>query len=148
MGSLSNSIDSPQPAVRLSPIFASRCVVADLRIEDAELVVSLSLLEKLGALRRDVRVPLSAVTAVRVSEDPWSELRGIRAPGTGFPGVISLCTRRGEGIRDFAAVYGHTPAVVVETRGADFDRLVISRNDVEEKVRVIQNHLTLAIGGS
>jgi hypothetical protein len=115
--------------------------VADLRIEDAKLVVQLSLLEKLGALRGDVRVPLSAVTATRVSEDPWSELRGIRAPGTGFPRVISLCTRRGSGIRDFAAVYGRTRAVVIETSGAVFDRLVISRKDAEEKVRMIENRL-------
>jgi hypothetical protein len=62
--------------------------------------------------------------------------------------VISLCTRRGDGIRDFAAVYGHTTAVVVETRGADFDRLVISRKDAHEKVRMIENHLKKAIGGS
>jgi hypothetical protein len=115
--------------------------VADLRIEDDELVVHLSLLERLGAFRGDVRIPLSTMTAVRVSADPWSELRGIRAPGTGFPGVISLCTRRGEGIRDFAAVYGHAPAVVVETHGADFDRLVISRSDAEGKVRMIESHL-------
>ena len=61
--------------------------------------------------------------AVRVSEHPWSELRGLRSPGTGFPGLISLCTRRGDGIHDFAAVYGLRRAVVVDTFGADFDRL-------------------------
>jgi hypothetical protein len=115
--------------------------MADLRIEGADLVVRLSPMEKLGAFRGDVRVPLSTVTAARVSKDPWSELRGIRSPGTGFPGVISLCTRRGGGIRDFAAVYRRTPAVVVETRGADFDRLVISRRDAEEKVRMIEGRL-------
>jgi hypothetical protein len=62
--------------------------------------------------------------------------------------VISLCTRRGEGVRDFAAVYGHTKAVVVETRGAEFDRIVISRKDAEEKVRMIEDHLNQAVAGS
>jgi hypothetical protein len=33
----------------------------------------------------DIRVPLSAVTSVRAVDDPWPELRGIRAPGTGLP---------------------------------------------------------------
>jgi hypothetical protein len=115
--------------------------VADVVIEGAELRVRLSPLEKLGAMRGDVRVPLSTVTEVRVSEQPWSELRGMRAPGTGFPGVISLCTRRGEGTRDFAAVYGSTKAVVVETSGADFDRLVISRSDADDKARLIEQSL-------
>lgn len=115
--------------------------MAELRIDDADLVVHLSPLEKLGALRGDVRVPLSKITEVRVSDRPWSELRGIRAPGTGFPGLLSLCTRRRPGIRDFAAVYGRTPAVVVETTGADFDRLVVSRHDAEESALMITRHL-------
>jgi hypothetical protein len=85
---------------------------------------------------------LSTVTAVRVSDDPWSELRGVRAPGTGFPGLISLCTRRGSGIHDFAAVYRRTEAVVVETSGADLDRIVVSRADASDKVRMIEQHLT------
>lgn len=115
--------------------------MADLLIDGPDLRVRLSALEKLGALRGDLRVPLTAVTSVRVSERPWSELRGVRAPGTGFPGVISLCTRRGGGIHDFSAVYRGTPAVVVDTSGADFDRLVISRVDADQKVRMIEQHM-------
>ena len=115
--------------------------MADLRLEDADLLVRLNPIEKLGAMRGDLRVPLSAVIAVRVSEHPWSELRGLRSPGTGFPGLISLCTRRGDGIHDFAAVYGLQRAVVIDTYGADFDRLVISRRDAEEKARMIKQHL-------
>jgi len=100
--------------------------VAQLVIEGADLVVRLSLMEKLGAFHADVRVPLTTVRAVRVAADPWTELRGLRAPGTGVPSVISLGTRRGSGVRDFAAVYSHTPAVVIDAVGAEFDRLVIS----------------------
>jgi hypothetical protein len=103
--------------------------MAEVLIEGDDLVVHLSALERLGAMRGDVRVPRSTVTECRVSSDPWSELRGIRAPGTGWPGVISLCTRRGDGIRDFAAVYGKRPAVVVELSGAEFNRLVVSVRD-------------------
>jgi hypothetical protein len=102
--------------------------MARLRVEGDRLVVRLSALEKLGAfIGHDPRVPRSAIRDVRVSENPWAELRGIRAPGTGWPGVISLCMRRYEGGRDFAAVYGKNPDVVVDlTDGAPYRRLVVS----------------------
>ena len=109
--------------------------MATLAIDGSDLVVHLNPLEKAGAMRGGVRIPLSSITTVRVSDDPWAELRGVRAPGTGLPAVISLCTRRGPGIRDFAAVYRHKPAVVVEAAGADFDRLVISCADAAGQAR-------------
>jgi hypothetical protein len=112
-----------------------------LVVEGSDLEVRLSPLEKLGAMRGDVRIPLSSVTAVRVSDHPWSELRGLRAPGTGIPGVISLCTRRGSGFRDFAAVYLRKPAVVLEAEGAEFDRLVISSSDACAQARRIEQAL-------
>ena len=65
-------------------------------------------------------------------QHPWSELRGIRAPGAGVPGIISLCTRRGHGVHDFAAVYGQRPALVVEMTGVSFDRIVVSCADAAE----------------
>jgi hypothetical protein len=77
-------------------------------------------------------VPLSAVRSVRAVDDPWPELRGLRAPGTGIPGVIALGTRRGGFGKDFAAVYHHRPAVVVDLEGADFSRLVVTADDAPE----------------
>jgi hypothetical protein len=106
--------------------------MATIAVDGNDLVVRLSALEKIGTLRGDIRLPLASVRVVRVSEIPWSELRGIRAPGTGVPGVISLCTRRGPGVHDFAAVYGQRPALVVEMTGASFDRLVVSCADAAE----------------
>jgi hypothetical protein len=113
-------------------------IVADLVIDETELVVRLNPLEKLGAFRGNVHVPLTDVMSVRVSEDQWSELRGMRAPGTGIPGVIALCTRRAPGVRDFAAVYGRRrKAVVVECSGVDINRIVVTRSDADEKAKMI-----------
>jgi hypothetical protein len=105
--------------------------MARVAIEGDELVVRLRWLEKLGAFRSNVRVPLAAIRDVRVATHPWAELRGIRAPGTGFPGLISLGTRRGRSGKDFAAVYRRTAAVVIELEGAGFRRLVVSAADPE-----------------
>ena len=94
------------------------------RIGD-ELVIMLNDLEKAGAMRGDVHVPVW----VRVSTNPFRELRGMRAPGTGIPGVIALGTWRSKGAKDFAAVYRGGPAVVVELSGAEFRRLIVSAHD-------------------
>ena len=101
-------------------------ILATIAVDGSDLVVRLSSLEKIGALLGNIRLPLASVRVMRVSNTPWSELRGIRAPGTGVPGLISLCTRRGPGVHDFAAVYGRRPALVVEMTGVSFDRLVVS----------------------
>jgi hypothetical protein len=111
--------------------------MAELRIEAGELVVELSELEKIGALHGDLRMSLTAVSDVRVAEDPRPELRGLRAPGTGIPGVIALGSRRGEG-HDFAAAYHNRPAVVVDLDGAEFDRLVITVPDPESAAAAVR----------
>ena len=105
--------------------------MADLRAEGGELVVHLHPMEKAEGFHGDIRVPLSAVTAVRVVDDAWPELRGIRAPGTGLPDVIAVGTRRGSFGKDFAAVHGQGPAVVVELAGADYGRFVVTADDAD-----------------
>jgi hypothetical protein len=103
--------------------------VAELEVEGDELVLHLRAIEKAEGAHRDIRVPLSAVTAVRSVDDPWPELRGIRAPGTGLPNVIAVGTRRGNFGKDFAAVHGKGPAVVVELEGASYGRFVVTADD-------------------
>src|SRR6202050_1623101 len=103
--------------------------MASLIVEGSDLVVKMSDLEKVEGIHSDVHVPLSAVTAVRAVDDAWPELRGIRAPGTGLPNVIAVGTRRGKFGKDFAAVHGKGPAVVVELEGVDYGRLIVTLDD-------------------
>jgi hypothetical protein len=103
--------------------------VANLTVDAQELVLRLSPLEKVGALQGDVRVDLSHVKGAWVTATPWSELRGYRAPGTGIPWVIMLGTTRGSFGKDFCAVYGRKPALIVELEAASFKRLLISTTE-------------------
>src|SRR3954471_21668978 len=103
--------------------------MATLRREGDELVVLLNDLEKIGGLGGGPRVPLSAIRDVRVTDNPFRELRGLRAPGTGIPGVIALGTWRYRGGKDFAALYRGGPAVVVELEGAPLRRLLVPAHD-------------------
>jgi hypothetical protein len=95
-------------------------------VDGSELVLRLSVLEKIEGAHGDIAVPLSGVDSVRAVESAWEELRGIRAHGTGVPGVIAVGTRRGGFGKDFAALHGRGPAVVVELEGAPYGRLVAS----------------------
>jgi hypothetical protein len=108
--------------------------MARLDIEGDALALRLTTGEQLEGMHRDVVVPRSSVASVRVTEDVWSELRGIRAPGTGVPGVIAVGTRRGSFGKDFAVVHGKGRGVVVELVDQPFSRIVITAPDAEEVV--------------
>ena len=107
--------------------------MAALAIEGDELVVHLSRWERLAALRGDVRLPLAAVSSATVEGDPWRALRGIRSPGTGWPGRIAYGTWRLTGDRkDFAAVLKDRPVVRVELDPpSSYSRLLVSVADAE-----------------
>ena len=115
--------------------------MAMLRREGSELVVRLNDLEKAGALRGDVRVPAAAVREVRVTQTPFRELRGMRAPGTGWPGVIALGTWRGGGGKDFAALYRGGPAVIVELDNAEYRRLLVSAQNAADVAETLRDPL-------
>jgi hypothetical protein len=118
--------------------------MAELKVDGNELVLHMHTLEKAEGFHGDIRLPLSAVDTVRLVDDPWPELRGIRAPGTGVPEVIAVGTRRGGFGKDFAAVHGRGPAVVVELTGAEFGRLVVTSDDAPEVVARLQEAVRTA----
>src|SRR6202142_741705 len=101
----------------------------------------MSEVERFEALHSDVRVPMTAVRTVRAVDDAWPELRGIRAPGTGLPGVIAVGTRRGSFGKDFAVGHGGERAVVVELQGAAYSPLIVTTPDADNVAATIQGHL-------
>ena len=116
--------------------------MASLSVEGDELVLTMTALEKVEGFHGSIRVPVSTVRQVRSVDDTWSELRGLRAPGTGVPGVIAVGTRRGGGIKDFAVVHGQGPGLVVDMEGAEFDRFVLT----EEHSAAVATELRQQIG--
>jgi hypothetical protein len=115
--------------------------VPTLTVEDDELVVGLTGLERLAAFHFSaVRFPLATISEVAVEPDVWKALRGIRAPGTGIPGVIAYGTRRCSGGRDLVFVTGgHRPGLRVDFgEGAPYARLVISSADPQEQAELVR----------
>ncbi|HTX30626.1 MAG TPA: hypothetical protein VMD09_04530 [Solirubrobacteraceae bacterium] len=114
--------------------------MAELVLDGDALQVRLHSWERAAAFHGDVTVPLSTVREISVDPDPWRSLRGIRAPGTGFPGVIAYGVRRMTGERpDFAAILGRKPAVRIELDApAQFGRLLVTVPDAAATVAGLQ----------
>lgn len=104
--------------------------MAQLVLDDTHVHVRLSALERAGALHGDLSIPRSAVSLARATDQPFAEVRGIRAPGTGVPRAIALGTWRRRHGKDFVAVRrGDPEAVVLELEGVDFARVVVGVPD-------------------
>jgi hypothetical protein len=114
--------------------------MASLVVHQDELVVALSWLERVAAFRGNVHIPLGSIQSVSIQEAPYSSLRGIRAPGTGIPGVIAYGVRLMTGGRpDFAALHGRGPAILIELApGASFATVLVTVGDPESTLAAVR----------
>jgi hypothetical protein len=100
--------------------------MAELIIDDRDLVVHLTLGEKILSFHGDIRVRLSAILSVAPDPKPWLGLRGWRMAGLTFPGYKALGTRRhGDGY-DFCVLHRDGPAVRVNVTSGRFSRFIVS----------------------
>lgn len=100
--------------------------MAELIIDGEDLVVQLTLGEKIWSLHGDIRVRLSSIVSVAPDRKPWLGLRGRRMAGVSLVGHAVLGTRRhGDGY-DFCVLHGDRPAVQVDAASGRFSRFVIS----------------------
>lgn len=102
--------------------------MAKVKVIGENLILELSLLEKIGAFHKSPQVPITAVTKIEFVEKLWSNevLRGLRAPGTGFPFVVLLGTMRGRKYRDFTAIKGRQAGVVISLKEGPFKRWIFT----------------------
>ncbi len=100
--------------------------MAELIVDDEDLVARLTLGEKIWGLHGNIRVPLSSIVSVAPDPKPWLGLRGWRMAGVSFVGHAVLGTRRhGDGY-DFCILHRDRPAVRVDMASGRFSRLIIS----------------------
>jgi hypothetical protein len=103
--------------------------VAEVVVQGDRVVVRLTAAERvLGLALSDPSAPLAAVRSARVVRPARTAIHGLRAPGTGVPGVAWIGHWRGRG-HDFVAVYGDHAGVVVELTGQPYARFVVSVDD-------------------
>lgn len=115
--------------MRADPAVATIGAMPTITFDTDTLTVHLTRAEQAAALRRDIRVPLSAVTGVAVVEDALAAARGMRAPGLAIPHRTKIGTWRGRGHRQFVCARRGVPAVRLQLTGGGDDELVLSVPD-------------------
>ena len=99
--------------------------MAELIVDDEDLVVRLTLGEKIWSFHGNIRVPVSAIIRVAPDPKPWLGLRGWRMAGIAVGGTVLGTRRHGTGY-DFCVVHHNLPAVRVDVASGRFSRLIVS----------------------
>ena len=114
--------------------------MADILRDDDRIIVRLSLLERLIALRLHTLVlPVASVVEVRTVDDPWTQVRGVAPLFTSVKDKFAVGTRRGLFGKDFTAVYGMRRAVVVDFEHERWCRLVITADDPDDVAALLRD---------
>jgi hypothetical protein len=100
--------------------------MAELIVNDRDLIVHLTLREKILSFHGDIRVRLAAIVRVAPDPRPWLGLRGWRMTGISMTGYAVLGTRRHGAGYDFCVLHRDRPAVRVDVASGRFSRFVIS----------------------
>ncbi len=115
--------------------------MAELHIEDDQLVLHLTPAEKLESVHGDLRAPLSSVRGIEVLDDahaPVGPRAGLKI-GTRIPGFIEVATIQGRKQRLFAAVHHDTPrGLRVSLDGTSFDEWIVGCADPEALAAQLQ----------
>ena len=104
-----------------------------------QLILELSIWEKLGALHDSPRVAAGSVEKIEFIDQLWgsSTLRGVRAPGTALPYLVLLGTLRGRGYRDFVAMSGRGEGVVLTLKSGPFARWIFTLRQPKADFRAL-----------
>jgi hypothetical protein len=111
----------------------------NLELANGVLQVRPTLAERILGLTGSFDVPAAQVRDVRVVPRAEAERgRGLRAPGTAFPGRIAIGRWRGRGATQYWNVRRAPNVLVLDLDGGRFDRLVLEVPDPEavaERIR-------------
>jgi hypothetical protein len=107
--------------------------MAHLVLEGERARLNLSLLEKLGAIRKSPQIALNQIESVEVVANPWTNqvLKGFRI-GTGVPYLVLLGTMQYRNGRDFCAIYKRRPNAVITMKSGPFKRWIFEIKDMSE----------------
>ncbi|ARF81547.1 hypothetical protein ACIG0C_24300 [Kitasatospora aureofaciens] len=114
--------------------------MAHVSVDGGNLIVEIEGLDKLWALKSRLTIPLAHVRGA--TEDPGiaKEPKGLRAPGTRVPGVVTASTFHIDGERIFWDVRDPAKAVVIQLADERYARLVIQVSDPRATAALVERH--------
>ena len=129
--------------------------MAEVELAENTLIVHVRGMDRLWALKSRLEIPLTHVVGAEVDPQVAQGWRkGIRAPGTHVPGVITAGTFYQDGERVFWDVHDPERSVVIQLKDERYARLVIEVDDPPATAVAIQgalgegkSHATEAAGG-
>jgi hypothetical protein len=116
--------------------------MARIRIDGDDLVVVIEGLDKLWAFKGSLTIPLANVRGATADPGIATGPKGIRAPGSHVPRVITAGTFHQDGETVFWDVKDPSKAVVVELADERYSRLVLQVDDPRATVALVENSLT------
>ncbi|MCA2227843.1 hypothetical protein [Nonomuraea aurantiaca] len=116
--------------------------MAHLHADGDTLVVEIEGLDKLWALKSRLTIPLANIRGATADPGMIRTPKGIRAPGSHLPGVITAGTFHIDGERVFWDVRDPAKAVVIELADERYARLVIQVDDPRSTVDLVESLIT------
>lgn len=107
-----------------------------ITISGGKLMIEVQGLDKLWALKSRLEIPLEHVRGVRPGED--EQVKGIRAPGTYFPGIIAAGSFHQIGKHVFWDVHHQERAIAIDLHDERYTTLVVEVEDPEATMREIK----------
>jgi hypothetical protein len=112
--------------------------MARVSIDGTDLIIEIEGMDKLWALQSRLTIPLANIRGATADPGIAKDPKGVRAPGTHVPGVITAGTFHRDGERVFWDVHDAADAVVIELRDERFARLIIQVTDPRATVGLIE----------
>ncbi|MET8202024.1 hypothetical protein [Micromonospora taraxaci] len=112
--------------------------MANVLIDGDDLVVQIEGMDRLWSLKSRLVIPLANVRGATADPGIAAEPKGLRAPGTNVPGVITAGTFHQDGESVFWNIRDGSRAVVIELADEQYARLVVEVVDPAATVALIE----------
>ena len=109
--------------------------MTEVEIADGKLVVRVVGWDKVWSLKNRLEIPLQHVAGAHTAPE---HVRGIRAPDTYIPGVITAGTFHLDGDKIFWDVHNPAKAIAIDLRHDRYARLIIEVADPAAAIALIQ----------
>lgn len=120
--------------------------MASVSVRNDRLIVTVNGLRRVWALKRGFDIPLDHVRDVTADPVIAHTRKGIRAPGTYLPGVITAGTFYRKGERTFWDVRRPEKVIVIELRDERYQRLILEVAEPTGAVTIIARAIDGADG--